>query len=636
MRSSTTCWPSDLAGRRRALPACGGPAAPQRKRAGRAPGADVVGSHAPYRLPVHRAGSVGAEPAHQAAVPHLARRRTAPSWCSSPRTARCSTARWTSPRRCRPDELARVQALPRRGDRAASRFRRSRTAWARAWRRRSATRSCAWRWTKCCRVCRRGDAVARPPPRRELASDEAGVQPVPGAAARHAGARGRHGACCKSWTMPPARATGTPSVRIGRENDAAALAGVSVVASRYGRGANRPASSPSSGPTRMDYSKVIAGGAHRERGAAGRVGLDTGAGASAAPSNEERYCESTMAKDLYEVLGVSREAPRRTRSRRRSDAARASFTPDVNKAPDAEDQFKELNEAYDVLYDAQQAQRSTIASARFPARPAAAAPTEAAATSTSRTCSAAASASATSSARFFGGRPRARGSSYAPARAATWAWACASRWRRWPRAPRRRSSTTAWRRAPTATASGLGPDGREITCPDCRGQGRVVTGPAHLPRRHADGHHVQDLRRHRPHRSRTRAPSARGRAACPTASASPSRCPWASATPQQLRLSGFGEAGMHGARRRATSSSRCRIQPARVLRARRRPPARARERVHRAGRPRRRDRDRRHLRGREGAGAHPRGLPERAGGAREGLRHAEVPQRRRAATCTCT
>ncbi len=29
-------------------------------------------------------------------------RRTAPSWCWSPRTARCSTARWTSPRRCPP------------------------------------------------------------------------------------------------------------------------------------------------------------------------------------------------------------------------------------------------------------------------------------------------------------------------------------------------------------------------------------------------------------------------------------------------------------------------------------------------------------------------------------------------------
>ena len=50
--------------------------------------------------------------------------------------------------------------------------------------------------------------------------------------------------------------SGAPSVRIGRENDAAALAGVSVVASRYGRGASAGVVAVV-GPTRMDYSKVI-------------------------------------------------------------------------------------------------------------------------------------------------------------------------------------------------------------------------------------------------------------------------------------------------------------------------------------------------------------------------------------------
>lgn len=52
------------------------------------------------------------------------------------------------------------------------------------------------------------------------------------------------------------RSAGVPSVRIGRENDAAALAGVSVVASRYGRGASAGVVAVV-GPTRMDYSKVI-------------------------------------------------------------------------------------------------------------------------------------------------------------------------------------------------------------------------------------------------------------------------------------------------------------------------------------------------------------------------------------------
>ncbi len=50
--------------------------------------------------------------------------------------------------------------------------------------------------------------------------------------------------------------TGGPSVRIGSENRAAALSGVSVVASRYGRGEAAGVVAVI-GPTRMDYSKVI-------------------------------------------------------------------------------------------------------------------------------------------------------------------------------------------------------------------------------------------------------------------------------------------------------------------------------------------------------------------------------------------
>ena len=59
-----------------------------------------------------------------------------------------------------PDELARVQRFLAEVM-GGSRCRRSRTAWARAWRRRSATRSCAWRWTRCCRACRKATRRAR-------------------------------------------------------------------------------------------------------------------------------------------------------------------------------------------------------------------------------------------------------------------------------------------------------------------------------------------------------------------------------------------------------------------------------------------------------------------------------------------
>ncbi|MEI6291441.1 MAG: DnaJ domain-containing protein, partial [Chloroflexota bacterium] len=59
----------------------------------------------------------------------------------------------------------------------------------------------------------------------------------------------------------------------------------------------------------------------------------------------------TTNRDYYEILGVAKTAGQDEVKSAFRKLAR-QFHPDVNKEPDAEDKFKEINEAYSVLADA--------------------------------------------------------------------------------------------------------------------------------------------------------------------------------------------------------------------------------------------------------------------------------------------
>ncbi len=57
-----------------------------------------------------------------------------------------------------------------------------------------------------------------------------------------------------------------------------------------------------------------------------------------------------MAKSLYETLGVSENATQSEIKKAYRTLAK-KFHPDINKTPEAEEKFKEINGAYEVLGD---------------------------------------------------------------------------------------------------------------------------------------------------------------------------------------------------------------------------------------------------------------------------------------------
>ena len=68
-------------------------------------------------------------------------------------------------------------------------------------------------------------------------------------------------------------------------------------------------------------------------------------------------------RDLYSVLGVSRSADQDTIRKAYKKLAR-KYHPDLNKEPGADDRFKEVTTAYEVLSDEQR--RGLFADCRKP------------------------------------------------------------------------------------------------------------------------------------------------------------------------------------------------------------------------------------------------------------------------------
>jgi curved DNA-binding protein len=69
-------------------------------------------------------------------------------------------------------------------------------------------------------------------------------------------------------------------------------------------------------------------------------------------------------RDFYDILGVSRDASQEDIQRTYRRMAR-TYHPDVNKDPGAEDRFKDISEAYDVLSDPQTRRRYDAFGADF-------------------------------------------------------------------------------------------------------------------------------------------------------------------------------------------------------------------------------------------------------------------------------
>lgn len=244
-----------------------------------------------------------------------------------------------------------------------------------------------------------------------------------------------------------------------------------------------------------------------------------------------------MTRDLYEVLGVSKNATEDEIKKAFRKQAR-ELHPDVNKAPDAEEQFKELNEAYDVLSDPNKRAQYD----RFGTIPGASGTGYGGGYVDLEDLFGGGFGMGDLFSSFFGGG--ARGGIRKEGRD----MGVGLRLTLEEVAVGAKKEIVYDRLAPCPDCggSGLGEDGKEVVCPDCKGKGRVVTvqhtflGDMQTATTcqtcNGTGKTIENP-----------CPECEGQGRVPDRQRVTVEVPVGIRDSQQLRLSGFGEAGMQGA-----------------------------------------------------------------------------------------